>query len=160
MADPDEKIEYRDSEKKTHKQEAFLVECRSLSGFSGSPVFVTTDQTYSGEDAQKVVRARQKEMGYTPAPEDQERVRAIGMSGTQGPWLLGVDFGHLPLFRPVFDKDEKTETDFRVDANTGIAGVIPAWRLLKLLEVDKLVKQRSRDDKKIAKKGSAKIPRS
>ncbi len=151
MADPDEKLEYRDSRGNPRKQEAFLVECRSLSGFSGSPVFVTTNQTYTGDEAQRVVMARQKEMGYIPTPEEGAKFKPVSMSGTQGPWLLGVDSGHLPLWRPVFKKDEKTETEFRVDANTGIAGVIPAWRLLELLEVDKLTKQRAREDKKIAK---------
>ena len=51
----------------------------------------------------------------------------------------------------MYKKDEKTKADLRIDANTGLAGVIPAWRLLKLLEVEKLMKQRARDDKKLAK---------
>lgn len=41
MADPSEPVVLRG-----HEQEAFLVECRSLSGFSGSPAFVTTEQAY------------------------------------------------------------------------------------------------------------------
>jgi hypothetical protein len=157
MADASEPIEYptgrknAQGEEEIRRQEAFLVECRSLSGFSGSPVFVSTNQDYSGEDAQRVVRAKQKEMEHKPTPEEQARIRVVSMSGTQGPWLLGVDFGHLPLWRPVFKGDKKTTTDFQVDANTGIAAVIPAWRLLKLLDTEKLMKQRTRENRKLAK---------
>ena len=151
MADATEPMEYRNAKRQLVKQEAFLVECRSLSGFSGSPVFVTTSQDYRDEDAERVVRARQKEMGHVPSIEEQARFKAVSFSGTQGPWLLGIDFGHPPLWQEVYKKDEKTRADLVVDANTGLAGVIPAWRLLKLLEVEKLMKQRAKDDRKLAK---------
>ena len=45
MADPDEPALGHGNV----EQEAFYVECRSLSGFSGSPVFVSTTRTYSSD---------------------------------------------------------------------------------------------------------------
>ena len=81
---PDEPVKYRDG----HMQESFLVEIHSVGGYSGSPVFV-----------------------FTP-PSD------IPFRGGQergcGPWLLGVDWGHL---------------DDPSGQNSGMAYVVPAWRL-------------------------------
>jgi hypothetical protein len=153
MADPSELLEFRNSKGDLVKQEAFLVECHSLSGFSGSPVLVTTTQGYHDEAAQRVVKARQKEMGYTP-PAGEERsykMTTVSFFGCLGPWLLGVDFGHLPVWQDVYKKDEKTKADFKVNANTGIAGVIPAWRILNILEDKKLKTLRAKDERKIAK---------
>jgi hypothetical protein len=76
MADPTEPITCHGK-----TQEGFLVECRSLSGFSGSPVFITTTRTYSGEDAQSVVSAQQKRAGYKPEP-GSATFRVSSTSGT------------------------------------------------------------------------------
>lgn len=77
-------------------REAFLVECRSLSGFSGSPVFCSTTRRYDWDGKMPTPLLGQprytKHRRYPlPAPE-----------GTFGPWLLGIDWGHLPLWRPVY----------------------------------------------------------
>lgn len=143
MADPNEPFIRDDGE----EQESFLVECRSLSGFSGSPVFVYTTQTYFGDDAPKI-----RETGEL-IPETSEteglKMDLISLSGTFGPWLLGIDWGHLPLWRPVYENNRETETNYEVEANTGIACVVPAWHIVDILNQEELVMQRKRDNEEI-----------
>jgi hypothetical protein len=127
-------------------QEAFFVECRSLSGFSGSPVFASTTRHYNAENAPKVMRRTQSDQ-----PADGERrglkIDFVGAEGTWGPWLLGIDWGHLPLWKPVF---ERHDFDIRLDnhwveQNTGIACVLPAWHILDTLNDEELAKERQKD---------------
>ena len=89
-------------------QETYLVECHSIPGFSGSPVFLFLNSA----------------------------TRSIGghlLAGI-GPWLLGIDWYHANNLERVRDKngDELSEGWF-VKSNTGVAGVIPASRILLLL---------------------------
>lgn len=96
-------------------QEAFLVECRSLPGYSGSPVFVYP-------------------MPFSPV--QRERVP---------PMFLGIDFGHLKDVRPVLNKDgERVPIDdnWFVEINTGMSCVIPAWKVQELLDVEELAESR------------------
>ena len=153
MADPTEPIVSEVAE-----QEAFLVECRSLSGFSGSPVLVTTSQGYSGESAQKVVQFRQKQFGFSPSPNGP-RITTNSILGTQGPWFLGIDCGHIPLWTPVRQRDKSTgiidtatDTQLRVEANTGVACVLPAWHVMTILDSPELVRERKAEEKKLAEK--------
>ena len=139
------------------EQEAFLVECRSISGFSGSPVFATTSQTYRGEDAQKLVAFRQKEMGYDPSKQETggPRFTTVAMDVTNaGPWLIGIDVGHLPHMSPVFEENNR-ETKMWVETNTGIAVVIPSWRIMQVLNIPKLVKLREKANQKRAAKAKS-----
>lgn len=151
MADPTEPIQCEGRE-----QEGFLVECRSLSGFSGSPVFVMTSQTYYGEDAERIARHRVGGAGPGDQAEAQAtQSRFVSFTLTKaGPWLLGVDWGHIQLSESVYDNGEKTK-NLRVDANTGIACVLPAWRIMDLLNRADLVKQRDCDDSKLARQRTA-----
>lgn len=151
--------------------EAFLVECRSLSGFSGSPVFLTTSQTFTPKDG-KPLRQRK----YTGSQiislnrVDEEapggaasglKINVISMTGTFGPWFLGLDRGHVPLWKPVFERssstgliDQHAETNLRVEHNTGIACVMPAWRIIDILNKEELVKQRKKDDEDLSRENN------
>lgn len=156
MADPNEPLKRADGE----EQESFLVECRSLSGFSGSPVFVSTKQDYGPDQMPKIRESGEPLLSddaqmrgidvHEPTPGFQAKI--IGLSGTFGPWLLGIDWGHVPLWKPVYEEDRETETDYEVEANTGIACVVPAWRILQLLDHEELVMQRKRDNDEIGQK--------
>jgi hypothetical protein len=127
------------------EQESFLVECRSLSGFSGSPVFGTTTQFYTGGSAEIVRQARIREIGDNAKPSSSGVV-ASSIGGTFGPWLLGIDWGHIPLWKPVYESDGDTKTKYQVEAITGIACVVPTWRILQVLNLEELVKQREKDE--------------
>lgn len=152
------------------EHEAFLVECRSISGFSGSPVFLTTTQVMKpkdGKPARPTKYVSQHDRIGTepppplPQPEGGVKLTAVLMQGTWGPWFIGVDRGHVPLWKPVFSIDEdtrhidqQTETGYRVEHNTGIACVISSWRIVDILNKESLVKQRKKDDAEIARRQS------
>ena len=103
-------------------QESFLVESRSLSGYSGSPVFVHLP-SWS-------LRPRHHEM-----TKRGETLKASDIMGTAGPWLLGVDWGHPTLREPVRgdEKQGPASPSLWVEANTGQMLVVPAWRIAEQL---------------------------
>ena len=154
MPNADEPIKQKDRP----PQEAFLVECRSISGFSGSSVFVTTSQTYIGEDAQRLVAFRQKEMGFDSSMQETSlRLTPVAMDiPNAGPWLLGLDTGHLRHWGLLHDekrKEIKVEVDgkkssVQVEMNTGFSVVIPSWRIKQILDLPELVTQRDKAQRK------------
>jgi hypothetical protein len=104
--------------------EAFLVEMHSLSGFSGSPVFVHIPPgSYRGKDK-----------GMMPFYSEE-----IG--------LVGIDTGHKQLTSPVLGPLGQ-ETGMRVKLNTGVAIVSPVWKILEVLNEDEFVKQRKEVERK------------
>jgi hypothetical protein len=91
-------------------QETYLIECHSIPGFSGSPVFL-------------FLNATTRSLGGHPL---------VGI----GPWLLGIDWYHANTLEKVRDRDgEVLENGWFVKANTGVAGVIPCTRIQELLEL-------------------------
>jgi hypothetical protein len=124
-----------------------------------------TTQVYRGEAAEDLARFRQGQIRGTINDSVSEisgsgeisfanpsvHVRMLDITNA-GPWLLGIDFGHLPLWNTVYESDEETPTKYRVEANTGIACVIPAWRIIEVLESEGLMKERDREDQRLAKR--------
>jgi hypothetical protein len=110
---PNEKIKFDDGS----EQESFLVEARSLPGYSGSPVFI-----------------------YIPA-FDGAGVERGNFSWRRGPWLLGVD--HCRLRDRIKVMHRKTgkpvDDDWYVEANTGMMGVVPAWYLAEMFALPDMV---------------------
>ena len=118
---------------------------------SGSAVFVSTEQSYRGEAASRVVAAQRARIAEDSGILQPGTVtgRIISLEAKScGPWLLGIDLGHIPMMKTVYEKTAETEilteTDFRVDANTGIACELPAWKILEVLDAEELVKERNR----------------
>jgi hypothetical protein len=93
---PGEAIRFHDGT----EQDSFLVEARSISGFSGSPVFLNR------------------------GAGSRYRVR-----------LLGINHCHLLDYEPVKSRATKQSVN---ENNTGMMGVIPAWRLTEMLEMPKV----------------------
>ncbi len=115
-------------------QETYLVEQRSLPGYSGSPVFVLLDPS-------------QPRPPYWIVPGN--RIGKLNMERT-GPWLLGIDWVHIHSYEPLLKGDTiagagKVGGQW-VKAHTGMAGVIPAWRLSQMLLSDDFKAARKRDD--------------
>jgi len=101
------------SEESGLSQESILVEMRSLPGYSGSPVFVYNP----------VEMFRLKDGAYLPAPNGLENVS-----------LLGVDWSHLSSREPVRQRDgNRHAEDYFVKLNSGMAAVVPAWKLAQVL---------------------------
>lgn len=89
--------------------EAFLMEMRSLPGYSGSPVFVYIGPgTYRGNGAMMPFHSE-----------------IIG--------LLGIDTGHKAARAPVYDSVTCNETKLKVTINSGVSIVAPAWRIADAL---------------------------
>jgi hypothetical protein len=108
------------------RQESFLVDLRSLSGYSGSPAFVYISPG---------------ELGYRRVSPGF----ADGVAYGCGPWLLGVDWGHIHNWLDLVyksDKDSKHPDDLGVTSNAGMAGIVPAWKLSELLHSEQLKMQR------------------
>ena len=113
---------------KTPPQESFAVELRSTCGYSGSPVFVTPE----------VVTRRFAGSAFGPE------------------LLLGVHWGHIiepwTVETRIVKKVQQTAVaaDEReinqVSANTGMNGVVPAWRLKELLDMPRFKDVRDADE--------------
>lgn len=129
------------------EQESFLVDMRSQSGFSGSPVVA-----YFEELGWRNLPPLPDEVEDDPAAKRralQERVAGRPLSGLVSKmWLLGIDWGHLPVFGDVVDGTKKVG---RMSVSTGMAAVVPAWKLLDLLHEEGIVKTRDKAEKELAK---------
>lgn len=93
-------------------QESFLVEARSLSGYSGSPVFVYQSAVITAADT------RMRAWDHSPI------------------FLLGLDWSHFPIPKRVLEADKQTPTPDQhwVELNSGMMGVVPAWKVAELLD--------------------------
>jgi hypothetical protein len=109
-----------------YAQESFLVEARSIAGYSGSPVFVQIPPNPLPPGPPEIVKQLPD---YNP-----KRPR---LPITLGPWLLGIDYCHLfDREKPRSDKDPDDILDmgWHIRANTGMMGVVPAWKLQEILD--------------------------
>jgi hypothetical protein len=118
-------------------QESIIVEARSIPGFSGSPVFF-----YMMPEPQLHI-----------APEYIDSVRESRFfnktrlpSGIQiGPWVIGVDYCNI--YDKYHVKSERTQYrmhDWYVEANAGMMGVVPSWKIWDI--VDSVEMKKIRDD--------------
>ena len=112
-------------------QESWLVEMRSLPGYSGSPVFV-----YSGEV--------EVTNNYLFNREDDIEYRPLARL-----WLLGVDWCHLYDDRPVLNEcGEPVDEGWFVKQNSGMMGVVPASKIADILYDEEMVALRDEAEKR------------
>jgi hypothetical protein len=99
-------------------EESYLVEARSIPGYSGSPVFV-----------------------YVLAGTAHDIRSDKIWPRSYGPFLLGVDWCHINDY--VDAKDEYgNKLPFKIRSNSGMMGVVPARKLLDLLYTQEMVDMR------------------
>jgi hypothetical protein len=111
-----------------HLQESFVVESRSLPGYSGSPVFV-----------------------FLPPFSDRQNQMGI-RSSSMGPWLLGIDWGHNRSYEKVREKNgNELSEGWVVRSNSGMMNVIPTWIINDLLNIREFVEHREESDARLAK---------
>ena len=125
------------------QQVGFLVECRSLSGFSGSPAFVRLAQTR----ATHPYRDRQQYEGK--------------LIPTKTLRLLGVDCGHLSFWSQARTKPNSHGLkipETYVETNSGIAIIVPAWRLLRMFNQEPLASEREAIERRLDQENSSAIP--
>jgi hypothetical protein len=124
-------------------QEAFLVEVRSLPGYSGSAVLIyspcaTNDMSQRRRGHERIGLPTPKKGDEFKMPSEQ----FFDGDRPKGPFLLGIDFCHI-LRRSAVKHPESNSTGWFVEENTGMAGVIPAWKIADLLlKNERLMKQR------------------
>lgn len=95
-------------------QESFLADIKSIGGYSGSPVFWEA----------------------FPAPDKPRPNNVLPRE-----YLLGVDWAHIMNWSPVCGIDGKPQmAGNQVELNTGIAAIVPAWKLLDLLDDHPMLK--------------------
>jgi hypothetical protein len=110
-------------------QESFIVEGRSVAGYSGSPVFV-----------------------HIPPFAHRPKKPTVIEAKSYGPWLLGVDWGHLKIAEKIIDRGGKEHPDgLKVHANSGMSAVVPAWKLKELLYQPELAEGRERNEERLRK---------
>jgi hypothetical protein len=118
-------------------QSSFLIECRSVSGFSGSPIFIYRVQT--------TVAA-----GLVAIGSDRAGKAAL-------PRLLGIDWANLDrVGRNDYAIDwAESEVDASFPRRSGMMVAVPAWRLAELLdsEIVQNVKCKKEADAKKASDG-------
>lgn len=140
-----ELVEQKD---RAFQQESFLVDMRSQADFSGSPVFV-----YYEVEGWRYLPPLPEAVEDDPAAHIdalQERVKGRDTSGVMGrTWLLGIDWGHLPVWEDVFDSGQSLG---RMRVNSGMAGVVPAWKLSDLLNEDGVKMARDKAEKQLAER--------
>jgi hypothetical protein len=130
-------------------QESFLVEIRSLPGYSGSAVLIYSPCSMNDMSERRYGVTRSSVdllSGKTTMQEIQASV------ASKGPYLLGIDWCHLNRQSRVREKngDESSEGYF-VNENTGMAGVIPAWKIAEVLNCEKLVNSRLAGSERLLK---------
>ncbi len=120
------------------KQLCYLVETRSISGHSGSPVFL---QSINLEFENNLVGTHGQPVSRRGVPLTDPRGRYVTGS------LLGINCCHIPSWSvPVCDESGKElPLKWHVTTNSGLAGVIPVWKLEELLLVPELVEARKRE---------------
>lgn len=127
-----EPIEYKTECGVTRSQVGFLVEARSRSGYSGSPVFMFKQTAYGGFN---------QAFGFSYSD-----VHVNVMLG-ESIWILGVDWGHIHEQVRLIDATSGNKLPSAALVHAGMMGVVPIWFLQEFLENDpRLRDQRARDD--------------
>ncbi len=113
-------------------EESFVVEMRSISGFSGSPVILSISALFPRFNEPQ----RKKGEIVSHDPHDYYR-------------LLGIDWGHLRIKERLYDKDGNIQPDREsIFINSAMAGVVPSWKLNEMLFCEEEIEYRRSEDEK------------
>lgn len=131
----DVETEWDEEGEPTKTEELFLVEMRSLSGCSGSPVFFEF-----------------------PIPYPSKRIQPEHRNLTERRWLLGIDCGHFHTYEEVVEvvkqrrKRRYVPTSYEAKTNAGQMMVVPAWKLKELLDHPRFAIVRKQETEKETQK--------
>ena len=135
-------------------QESFLVEYRSVAGYSGSPVFVYLPPQPNLDAYPEIYKAIQSGSLRLPGINPKRIVYNL----RAGPWLLGVDWCHIRDEEYIWNRLTKktVSPEWFVKSNTGMAGVVPAWKIFDILNgegMKKAIAEATERARELAKKG-------
>jgi hypothetical protein len=111
--------------KRARDQLSYLVEMRSLSGFSGSAVFVYLEG-----------------IGHRALPDG--RILKTYTTVPRKVWLLGVNWGHIPATDLDPTSNERVDDKAAAALSSAVAAVVPAWKVAEMLD-DPVLEQRRHD---------------
>jgi hypothetical protein len=127
----------RTGEKGIKPQLSILAEVRTLPGYSGSPVFLRIphwELLYGGDALRQQLAKKQIDDDDLPTP--------LLM-------LLGIAWGYIyGRNLPIKAGGKKIEGWKVEEVNTGMMAMVPAWKLLELLNIEKLAKRREKEAEK------------
>lgn len=137
------------------EQESFLVELRSMPGYSGSAVYIYSANTMQDMSAKRKGESMAPLSDFNLfGPDAQKHIHLMDLKTTpKGPYLLGIDWCHLNNEARVRDMaDQLHKEGLFVRENTGMAGVVPAWKIAEILESEPLAQARCELEDRLAKK--------
>ena len=137
------------------EQVGFLVELRSMPGYSGSAVYIYSPNTMQDMSARRGGQSMAPLSDYNLfGPNAQQHINLMDLKmAPKGPFLLGIDFCHLNKNVRVRDAaDRPHPEEWFVRENTGMAGVVPAWKIAEVLNVEFLTVARHELEGRLAKK--------
>jgi hypothetical protein len=119
-------------------EKCFVIETHSISGYSGSPVFVRPFSTPKLSPRYTESHATNTHVYVSVPPSFESPLTQMHEQMSAGPWLLGIQKSYLHY------------TDKRgVVANTGMSCVVPSWHILDLLNSPKLTAQRRSEQERL-----------
>jgi hypothetical protein len=113
-----------------------------------------SDRTYYEDDAVNAVSLAGQRESFSPRPgalRITDGFKPVMIDGTVGPLLLGIDCGHLRHPEEVFFKGN-SKVSYQLQSNTGIAVVVPSWKIMDVLNTPKLVEDRAKEDEVLKRK--------
>jgi hypothetical protein len=113
------------------KQESYLVEMRSMHGFSGSPVLLHIPNM-----SFRWTKIKDNEYNF---------VTAHSYKG-----LLGIQWGRIRYEEMAKDLD--TGRDVLIELDSAMAGVVPVSKLMDLIDSEEMIEMRKNDDEEARKK--------
>jgi hypothetical protein len=122
-------------------QESFLVETRSLPGYSGSAVFIYSPCAMNDMSERRFGKKKEVPMIGGSDPDVEFKIKQHVSS--KGPYLLGIDWCHINRNSPVrATNGNPIEGGWYVEENTGMAGVVPAWKIAEVLNCEEFMAAR------------------
>ena len=140
------------------EQESFLVETRSLPGYSGSAVLLWSPCAMYDMSQRRFGREKQMVDPTKPLELSDfiiDKQDMLANIAAKGPYLLGIDWCHLQSKAYVVVGSRSDGSDMRhpnewfVRQNAGMAGVIPAWKITDVLKCEELMEQRRKETERM-----------
>jgi hypothetical protein len=136
------------------EQEGFLVELRSMPGYSGSAVYIYSPNAIYDMSKRRSGQDMAELSNFSLfAANAQQHIHLADLKMTpKGPFLLGIDFSHLNRTAPVYNAAGCLHPEsLFVRENTGMAGVVPAWKIADILYSEALSAARHELEERLAK---------
>jgi len=113
------------------KQESYIIEMRSMSGYSGSPVvLLIPDMSFR----------------WCNPPSGGD---GIFVTGADYKGLLGINWGHIVYKEKA--KDIETERTLVIEMDSAMAGVVPVSKLMDLIDSEEMIEMRKKKDEETIK---------